>query len=246
MPLIEEFETTGKWLFRWRSYLPLILIATFIISVGHFSYPFNSHFLDELWEVFCLLIGLFGLVIRALTAGFVPRNTSGRNTVHQVADSLNTEGMYSIVRNPLYLGNFFMWLSITLFLRVWWAPLIYSLVFVLFYERVIFAEEMFLRRKFGDQYLDWALKTPAFFPRLSRWRKPDLEFSFRVVLRREYQSFYALIIAFFLLESGLDVYMGNGLQFDTMWIVIVSISTLFYAVMRILHRKTKLLHVEGR
>lgn len=136
MPMVEELETTGKWLFRWRSYLPLILIAIIVISANHFAYPLQSHFLDELWEVLCLLVGLFGLAIRAFTIGFVPRNTSGRNRVHQVADTLNTTGMYSIVRNPLYLGNFFMWLAIVLFLRTWWAPFIYALIFVLYYERI--------------------------------------------------------------------------------------------------------------
>jgi protein-S-isoprenylcysteine O-methyltransferase Ste14 len=246
MPMIEEFEVAGKWLFRWRSYLPLVLIVAVIASIDHFSYPYQSHFLDELWEVGCLLIGLFGLTIRALTAGFVPRNTSGRNTVHQVADTLNTTGMYSIVRNPLYLGNFFMWLAISLFLRVWWVPLIYILSFALFYERIIFTEEMFLRRKFGDEYLAWASRTPAFFPRFSQWCKPELKFSFRVVLRREYQSFYAMIAAFFLLEQGLDLYLGNGLHIDPMWIYIMAFSTCFYGAMRILHRKTPLLRVEGR
>ena len=34
------------------------------------------------------------------------KNTSGRNTHDQVADSLNTSGIYSIVRHPLYVGNF--------------------------------------------------------------------------------------------------------------------------------------------
>ncbi len=244
--MIEEFETTGEWLFRWRSYLPLILIVIILISVNHFGYPFQSHFLDELWEAGCLLVGLFGLSIRALTAGFVPRNTSGRNTVHQVADTLNTTGMYSIVRNPLYLGNFFMGLAIALFLRVWWVPLIYALTFTLYYERIIFAEEMFLRRKFGEVYMAWSSQTPAFFPKLSRWRKPELGFSFRVVLRREFQSLYGLIIALFVLEQGLELYLGHGFHVDTMWKWIIIISTCFYSIVMILHLKTKLLRVEGR
>jgi protein-S-isoprenylcysteine O-methyltransferase Ste14 len=246
MSMIKELETTGKWLFRWRSYLPLILIVIIVTSVNHFSYPFQSHLLDQLWEVVCLLFGLFGLAIRALTSGFVPRNTSGRNTAHQVADTLNTTGMYSVVRNPLYLGNFFMGLAIALFLRVWWVPLIYILIFALYYERIIFAEEMFLSRKFGEEFLTWASKTPAFFPRISQWRKPELPFSFRIVLRSEYQSFYGLIIALFAFEQGLELYLGHGFHIDIMWEWIITVSTCLYIVVRILHLKTKLLRVEGR
>ena len=44
-------------------------------------------------------------------------------------------------------------------------PLLYMLIFTLYYERIIFAEEMFLRREFGQAYLDWAATTrlAAFF-----------------------------------------------------------------------------------
>ncbi|MGC9453013.1 MAG: methyltransferase family protein, partial [Oceanipulchritudo sp.] len=50
--------------------------------------------------------------------------TSGRNTKQQVAYSLNTTGFYSVVRNPLYLGNFFMYLGIALFTHHWWLVLV--------------------------------------------------------------------------------------------------------------------------
>ena len=56
--------------------------------------------------------------------GFAPRGTSGRNTLGQVAEVLNTSGMYSVVRNPLYLGNFVIWLGLALFIKVWWCILI--------------------------------------------------------------------------------------------------------------------------
>ena len=63
--------------------------------------------------------------------------------------TLNTSGLYSVVRHPLYLGNYLMWLGVALFSRTWWAPVIVSLVFWLYYERIMFAEEEFLRRQFG-------------------------------------------------------------------------------------------------
>ena len=59
-------------------------------------------------------MSFFGLGIRVFTVGFTPKNTSGRNTAEQIADVLNTSGIYSMVRHPLYVGNFFMWLGIGL------------------------------------------------------------------------------------------------------------------------------------
>jgi protein-S-isoprenylcysteine O-methyltransferase Ste14 len=72
-----------------------------------------------------------------------------------VAEVLNTTWMYSLVRNPLYLGNFIIWLGLALFINVWWCTIIVILSFILFYERIIFAEEKFLREKFGKTF-KWA------------------------------------------------------------------------------------------
>jgi protein-S-isoprenylcysteine O-methyltransferase Ste14 len=246
MPLIEELEASGRWLFRWRSYLPLVMFLVIFASFGYFSYPFGSDLLDHVWEWFCMLLGFSGLTVRGLVAGYVPRRTSGRNTKRQVAEALNTTGMYSVVRNPLYLGNFLVGLSIALFLRVWWIPLIYLLSFMLYYERIVFAEELFLRRKFGEEYLVWASRTPAFLPRLSQWQRPSLAFSVRTLVRREYQSAYVLIMALFALEQLTELYLGHGWRVDAMWIWIVGLATCGYVIARFLHKKTGLLRVEGR
>ena len=246
MALIEELEASGRWLFRWRSYLPLVMFVVMFASFGYFSYPFGSELLDHVWEWFCVFVGLSGLIVRGLVAGYVPRRTSGRNTKQQVAETLNTTGMYSVVRNPLYLGNFLVGLAVALFLRVWWIPLIYLLSFMLYYERIIFAEEMFLRRKFGEDYLAWASHTPAFFPKFSQWQRPSLPFSMRTLVRREYQSAYGLILALFALEQLTEFYLGHGWRVDAMWIWIVGLATCGYLIARFLHKKTDLLRVEGR
>lgn len=246
MPLYEEFESTGNWLFRYRSYLPLTFLVILVLSFPYFSYPYQSSFLDEVWEAFCLAVGFFGLFIRCLTAGYVPRNTSGRNVSRQIADTLNTTGMYSIVRNPLYFGNFFTGLAVALFLRVWWVPLIYSLLFALYYERIIFAEEVFLRKKFGEIYMEWASRTPAFIPNLTLWSKPEMGLSIRTMVRREFQSLYGLVISLFVLEEALEVYMGHPWSIDPMWVWILSVSSIFYGIVMFLHLKTNLLRLEGR
>jgi len=240
MPLIEELESTGHWLFRWRSYLPLATVGFVLGGVGYFSYPFGSHFLDEMWEVFCLLISLFGLIVRVMTIGYAATHTSGRNTSRQVAHDLNTTGMYSVVRNPLYLGNFLMVLGVMLFLRVWWIPIIYALLFALYYERIIFAEEMFLRDKFGARYLDWASKTPAFVPRFSAWRGAQLSFNWRKVLRHEYHGLIAIVSSMFLLETAADLYIGHGFEIDTLWAIFLPLACGSYFIVRLLHKRTHL------
>ena len=245
MALREELEKSGHWLFRWRSYLPLLVIALSLIAFREFKYPFGSETLDDLWEIVCLTVSMAGLLLRILTVGFVPEGTSGRNTKSQVAKELNTTGMYSVVRNPLYLGNFIIWLGLSMFVRIWWLSLIIILIFWIYYERIIFAEEEFLRSKFGSSYLKWAEKTPVFIPKFYQWQSPSYSFSLRTALKGEYSGFFAIIVTFTFMEMVGDYVLTGTWDYDPMW-QIISLSGLFiYIVLRIMKKK-HLLDVKGR
>jgi protein-S-isoprenylcysteine O-methyltransferase Ste14 len=245
MALREEMEQAGNWLFRWRSYLPLLVIALSLIAFREFKYPLNNETLDVIWEIFCLTVSMSGIILRMVTIGRVPKKTSGRNTKGQIADVLNTTGMYSVVRNPLYLGNFIIWFGLSLFVRVWWLSLIIILIFWIYYERIIFAEEEYLRKKFGQQFLAWAEKTPAFIPRFSQWRSSPYLFSLRTALKEEYSGFFAIIVIFTFMEILGDYIVAGKLKFDFMWLII-SLSGLFiYIVLRTMKKK-RLLTVAGR
>jgi hypothetical protein len=105
---------------------------------------------------------------------------------------------------------------------------------------------MFLRQKFGADYLAWASRTPAFFPKLSQWQRSSLSFSLRTFVRREYQSAYSLILVLFAMEQLTELYLGHGWHMDAMWKWIVGLATCGYLITRFLHKKTGLLRVEGR
>jgi protein-S-isoprenylcysteine O-methyltransferase Ste14 len=246
MALKDELRRSGEWLFRRRSYVPVVFIAAIAAGMQHFAYPLGRHDLQEIWCHVCLLISLTGLAIRSVVVGYTPEGTSGRNSTYQLAQQLNTTGMYSLVRHPLYLGNFFIWLGISLFPGLWWFVLIYALLFWLYYERIMYAEEEFLEGRFGVSFRDWAARTPAFFPRSLHWQRPALPFSFRNVLRREYTALGGIFIAFALLELGEHLLIERKLRLDPEWqlVGLFGIAQLF--VLRFLKRHTLVLHVEGR
>ena len=223
-----------------------MMIGIFLLALRGYKYPGHNEGLDHLWELLCLLVSFFGLGIRILTVGHTPKGTSGRNTKKQVADTLNTKGMYSVVKNPLYLGNFFMGLGIALFAHMWWLTIIYILVFWLYYERIIFAEEAYLRNKYGDEYLEWANSTPAFLPKLSKYQKADLPFSLRNVLKREYNGFFAVIVVMFILETVGEIYAEGEFDFDLGWLLLLGVGFIVWLVLRSLKKYTILLHVDGR
>lgn len=154
--------------------------------------------------------------------------------------------MYSIVRHPLYLGNFLLILGIALFTEVWWFALITVLAFWIYYERIMFAEEAFLRKHFGTRFEDWAQRTPAFLPKLKNWCPPCLPFSLRTVLRREYSTFFSMITSFTLLDLIDDVFAEGQLEFEMSWIIIFTIGLVIYILLRYMKKRTVFLETAGR
>ena len=82
-----------------------------------------------------------------------------------------------------------MWIGIVFFTFNWYFVIIVSLLYFLYYERIMFAEERFLERKFGQDYLDWSSNLPAFVPKLSQFKKSYITFSIISVMRREYSGY---------------------------------------------------------
>lgn len=240
MPLVEEFEKQGNFLFKHRGFIPVfMLIAGFIfylqhVDIHHYNFPY---------ELICLLVSLFGFFIRIYTVGYSSKNTSGRNTEEQVADSLNTDGFYSIVRHPLYLANFFMWLGIAMYTLDDWFILIFLLLFWIYYERIMFAEEQYLRKKFDNEYLDWASRTPPFIPNFKRWKKPAASFDVSKVIRNEKTGLLALFATIFLFELLPNILIGKELSVgENFWLYGLLFALSTYCVIKILEKTNYLIN----
>ena len=247
MALQEAFEDQGNWLFKRRSFFPIVI---WVPGVLWYAFLLYRHEVSvHLWwiDFLFLCVGFLGLAIRIFTIGFTPVGTSGRNTGEgQVAEQLNTSGIYATVRHPLYLGNFFMWLAPVLILSDLWFTLFFCAFYWIYYERIMFAEEQFLRKKFGQEYLNWAEKTPAFFPKFSLYQKANLEFSLKNVLKREYNGFFNLVFIMTGIRIIGFVVTTKQLYLDKPWIIIISAAFLIFITLKILKKFTKVLDVAGR
>src|SRR5262249_35997958 len=78
---------------------------------------------------------------------------------------LVTQGPYSLVRNPIYLGMFGAILGAGLVFARWWTMLAAIVLFLVGNHIRITAEERLLRETFGTKFDDYARRVPAFFPR---------------------------------------------------------------------------------
>ncbi|KAA3610614.1 MAG: DUF1295 domain-containing protein [Calditrichaeota bacterium] len=240
MTLKDQFENSGKFLFTYRSYMPLLFVGFILLAARDIS-QLKSPILMQMTELLSLFLATTGLAVRIITVGQAAQGTSGRNTRNQVATSLNTTGIYSIGRHPLYLGNFIIFFACLLFLQVVWLLIIGVVCFWLYYERIMFAEEAFLRKKFNYPYLLWATNTPAIFPKLSKWKKSEIKFALKKAIRQEYTTFGAIALTLTLLKAIKDSLVNNSLYLRQGWLFFFGVSVAVYLVVRIIKKKTSIL-----
>lgn len=243
MALKEQIEKQGNWLFRFRGTLPVIILILGIYEYYQTEIYYQHTLLqttpyEYIYGIICLAISILGLGIRVYTVGHTPDKTSGRNVKEQIAEVLNTTGIYSVVRNPLYVGNFFMWLGIGMITANFWFIIAFILFYWIYYERIVFAEEQFLSRKFGEQYDLWAAKTPCFIPSMRYANQPATKFSWRKVIMREKNGLVALLMIF----SSLDIFdtflTGDPLKYP--WLGIITIASMvMYVILKYIKHRTR-------
>jgi protein-S-isoprenylcysteine O-methyltransferase Ste14 len=253
MHLLAQLERQGQWLFKYRGSigaLILPLVAAALRWPGPPLSTWSDSAVDALNDI-GLGVAVLGLALRAATVGFVPAGTSGRNAREQRAHALNTSGAYSLLRHPLYLANAVIMLGFGIGVGSLWFLAVLALAYALFIERIIAAEEQFLAQQYGAEHGQWAAQTPAFWPALARWHAPQMGFSLRTVLRREYNGCMGVALAFFALELARDVGVGQEpllewLQGEPQWWVVLVAGMLVFVLLRTLKRATRLLHIDGR
>lgn len=248
MALVHSLEKNGNLLFRYRGQIPVLLFLASIPAIYFTNYDWIEFDEDSkfLWLIIAAAISLLGQVIRAIAIGTANKHTSGRNTKEQVADALNTKGIYSTVRHPLYLGNYLMWIGIVVYVLNPWYVIVVSLLFWLYYERIMFAEERFLERKFGDSYVKWSNSVPAFVPSLKNYKSSEIPFSMKTILRREYSGISATIIGFLFVDIIRDYKLNAGFENNNTYWIVLGIALFISLLLRTLKHHTKILHEADR
>ena len=239
MPVREEFQASGRWLFRHREFLPVLLLLPVLWQAWRRAAASGEVTLA--WPVACFVVSLLGLAFRAYTVGHAAPRSSGRDRDRFLAETLNTTGAYSLTRHPLYLSNVLMWMGPVLVAQSAWLVVVVALACWLFYERIILAEEEFLRQEFGATYLEWAGRTPAFLPSPRGWRRPARPFNARAVLRREYSGFFQLSLVFVAINALQWRAATGRWALGPFWLGILLVGVTVAGLLRLLWKRTGLL-----
>jgi protein-S-isoprenylcysteine O-methyltransferase Ste14 len=143
----------GRVLFRTRSWLPVPFLLLALLA--------PSHATIVNWVVAAALIvpGELTRIAGVAAAGTVTRRRS------RDVERLVTYGIFRWVRNPLYIGNFLIWMGFVIASGVAWLPPVAIVVFAVEYTFIVAYEEGVLESIFGQEYLDYKATTPRWIPR---------------------------------------------------------------------------------
>jgi len=147
--------------FRYRGITPLPFVLILLIQSD----------LTRMGVICGLLVITLGESIRI--AGI--RRAGGNTRTRKVgAKKLCTAGIYSYVRNPLYLGNVIIYIGFALMAGGPWVVylmIIALIYFIVQYGFIISLEEAKLTDLFGDEYREYKENVPRLVPRLTPWQK---------------------------------------------------------------------------
>ena len=171
----------GNFSFRYRGYMLPVAVVLLLIPSPDLAIDCGT----VGWIGLCF--GLYGQAIRIGTIGFDYIIRGGKD--HKVyAEKLVQGGAYSLVRNPMYVGNFFLLIGLAFASDSWLFVLVGVPLSLFMHRAIIAAEENFLRNKFGAEFDHYAATVPRWVPKLSAWGKAfgGMHFNWTRVLAKEY------------------------------------------------------------
>jgi protein-S-isoprenylcysteine O-methyltransferase Ste14 len=97
-------------------------------------------------------------------AGVAAAGTVTRRRSREVQRLVNY-GIFAWMRNPLYVGNFLIWMGFVVASGVLWFLPIAIVIFAIEYYYIVRYEEGVLESIFGAEYLEYKQRTPRWLPK---------------------------------------------------------------------------------
>jgi len=148
------WHQAGAWAFKQRSWLPVPIALVLLFS--------------RAWQIpgdipvrAGIALVAFGEFLRFWTVrqiGVISRTRSAR------WGPLVVSGPYRLVRNPIYVGNWFLWTGFVVWSGLLWMLPIAWLVFGLQYAAIVRWEEQRLSAHFGEPYAEYLRAVPRWWP----------------------------------------------------------------------------------
>ena len=99
-------------------------------------------------------------------------------------EQLTARGPYVLVRNPMYLGRFFLILGAVLLLGNWYVTIAYVVLYYFYMVNRVQREEARLAQLLGQPYRDYCARVNRFLPAFGRLLDPAVRYFNASVLMR--------------------------------------------------------------
>ncbi len=215
-----------------------MIIALAVLVLVAFPDVFIRHGLggpwEELAEIFGIVFILLGQLIRVSARGFKAEHSRDGHTLLQ-------KGLYSLVRNPMYLGILFIGLGVVLFLFRWWVAVIFVAIFLIRYIPLTLKEEKELLSEFSGTYRDYCKKVPRIFPsplkmlRMNAGECLPLKLSW---IKKEIGAIIAVLLAAIVLKSWKNIASGGMSVFFRRSLILLVALTIFMGLVTYLAKRT--------
>jgi protein-S-isoprenylcysteine O-methyltransferase Ste14 len=219
----------GKFLFKYRSFTPLpLILLTFLFFKPVSPAPH--------WTLIGLAVAFLGEGVRSFSVGFAGSGTSGRES-YLKAESLNTSGLYSLVRNPLYWGNGLIFAGLLTVFAQPWALAFFIVFLFLQYHFIVLAEESFLRQSHGSEYEEYCGRVRRWLPRFHGYTAPGRPFAWRKVFFKENDSCFNLLLAVVLILAWKEKHFSGKVRHPLFFAGAALALVFFYAGVKFLKKR---------
>jgi len=120
-----------------------------------------------------VLLFLAGAALALTTIGFFIVEGLGTPAIFDPPKNFVPHGPFRLVRNPMYVGGISLLLGWALDLRSPAMVLFALFALVVVHSFVVLSEEPGLRKRFGQEYIDYCRAVPRWIPRLTRRPLPS-------------------------------------------------------------------------
>ena len=234
----------GNFFFRYRNTVfpvAFVLIGLLLrprVILGHPA-------LDRILVACGALIALSGELMRLTTIGFEYIERGGRQG-KVYASRLVQGGVYSVSRNPMYVGNALIAIGMSM---VCGSPAAYLVViptFLYIYQALVSAEEFYLRGRFGREYEAYCARVNRFLPSArSGWGGfAGMRYNWKRALRQDLSTLVGLLLSLSLLPLWRTFFLRgfDAAKAEAPWAAALALLVLLgYGI---LHRLKKLQRLE--
>lgn len=233
----------GNFFFKYRNFLFIILYLLLFMP----SPPiFGEKTFGRNYYLYPIILGLLvtvtGQIIRGMTIGLAYIVRGGRDK-KVYADQLVTEGIFTHIRNPLYVGNILMLLGVGILANSLIYVAVIMPVFLFIYQAIVLAEENFLRGKFGASFDEYTQKVHRWIPNLSGIGKTfsAMSFKWKRWLIKEYNTQFVWLsgIALIILFKYPQLTNGDDHLRNTSAAIAVAVFLAYYLFVRYMKKSKK-------